>query len=88
MGTACSRKEESIKKRKPKTEQKTKGKATKQLKEENESSEEWVNVEKKGKTTQGTTKEGDKDYIVRVSMSPNLDLERHKNVFLQFVGEI
>jgi cystathionine beta-lyase/cystathionine gamma-synthase len=39
-------------------------------------------------STQGTTKEGDKDYIVRVSMSPNLDLERHKNVFLQFVGEI
>ena len=56
MGTACSRKEESIKKRKPKTEQKTKGKATKQLKAENESSEEWVNVETKGKTTQGTTK--------------------------------
>src|SRR5690606_34751430 len=28
-------------------------------------------------STQGTTKEGDKDYIVRVSVSPNLDLELH-----------
>ena len=39
-------------------------------------------------STQGTTKEGDTDYIVRVSMSPSLDLELHKQVFLQFVGEI
>ena len=39
-------------------------------------------------STQGTTKEGDKDYIVRVSMSPTLDLELHKNVFLKFVREI
>ena len=39
-------------------------------------------------STQGTTKEGDKDYIVRVSMSPKLDLERHKKVFLEFVGDI
>ena len=39
-------------------------------------------------STQGTTKEGDKDYIVRVSMSPNLDLELHKKVFLKFVKEI
>jgi len=39
-------------------------------------------------STQGTTKEGDKDYIVRVSMSPTLDLELHKNVFLKFVEEI
>lgn len=36
-------------------------------------------------STQGTTKEGDKDYIVRVSVSPNVDLERHKKVFLEFV---
>jgi cystathionine beta-lyase/cystathionine gamma-synthase len=36
-------------------------------------------------STQGTTKEGDKDYIARVALSPNLDLERHKKVFLNFV---
>jgi hypothetical protein len=35
-------------------------------------------------STQGTTKEGDKDYIVRVSLSPNMDLEHHKEVFLKF----
>jgi cystathionine beta-lyase/cystathionine gamma-synthase len=39
-------------------------------------------------STQGTTKEGDKDYIVRASLSPNLDLERHKQVFLEFVEQI
>jgi cystathionine beta-lyase/cystathionine gamma-synthase len=39
-------------------------------------------------STQGTTKEDDKDYIARVSISPNLDLERHKKVFLDFVKEI
>ena len=39
-------------------------------------------------STQGTTKEGDKDYIVRVSMSPKLDLERHKKVFFDFVASI
>ncbi len=39
-------------------------------------------------STQGTTKEGDKDYIVRASLSPNLDLERHKKVFLEFVEQI
>jgi len=39
-------------------------------------------------STQGTTKEGDKDYIVRVSISPNLDLELHKKVFLDFVEMI
>ncbi len=39
-------------------------------------------------STQGTTKEGDKDYIVRASLSPNLDLERHKEVFLDFVKSI
>ncbi len=36
-------------------------------------------------STQGTTKEGDKDYIVRASLSGNMDLERHKAVFLDFV---
>jgi len=36
-------------------------------------------------STQGTTKEGDKDYIVRVSVSGNLNLELHKKVFLDFV---
>ena len=37
-------------------------------------------------STQGTTKEGDKDYIVRVAVSANLDLPRHKAVFRDFVG--
>jgi hypothetical protein len=36
-------------------------------------------------STQGTTKEGDKDYIARVALSPSLDLELHKKVFLNFV---
>lgn len=36
-------------------------------------------------STQGTTKEEDKDYIARVSVSPDLDLERHKQVFSDFV---
>jgi len=39
-------------------------------------------------STQGTTKEDDKDYIARVSVSPNLDLERHKAVFKAFVNSI
>ncbi|GAA0892743.1 hypothetical protein GCM10009122_24220 [Fulvivirga kasyanovii] len=39
-------------------------------------------------STQGTTKEGDKDYIARVALSPDLDLERHKEVFLDFVRKI
>ena len=39
-------------------------------------------------STQGTTKEGDKDYIVRVSMSPSLDLEHHKHVFSKFAESI
>lgn len=38
-------------------------------------------------STQGTTKEGDKDYIVRASLSPNMDLEHHKKVFLNFVAK-
>ncbi|WP_300436634.1 PLP-dependent transferase [Christiangramia sp.] len=39
-------------------------------------------------STQGTTKEDDKDYIARVSVSPNLDLELHKKVFADFVAQI
>ncbi len=39
-------------------------------------------------STQGTTKEGDKDYIVRVSVSPDLDMDLHKKVFLEFVAAI
>ncbi len=36
-------------------------------------------------STQGTTKEGDKDYIVRVALSGDMDLEHHKAVFEEFV---
>ena len=39
-------------------------------------------------STQGTTKEGDKDYIARVAVSPDLDLEKHKAVFKSFVEGI
>ena len=39
-------------------------------------------------STQGTTKEGDKDYIARVSLSANMDLERHKEVFREFLKSI
>lgn len=39
-------------------------------------------------STQGTTKEGDKDYIARVALSPDMDLERHKKVFLDFVAKL
>ena len=39
-------------------------------------------------STQGTTKEGDKDYIARVALSPEMDLEQHKKVFLDFVKRI
>lgn len=39
-------------------------------------------------STQGTTKEGDKDYIARVALSPNMDLELQKKVFLDFVKGI
>ncbi|WP_334057712.1 cystathionine beta-synthase [Polaribacter sp. P097] len=39
-------------------------------------------------STQGTTKEGDKDYIVRASLSPDLDLELHKKVFTDFVNSL
>jgi cystathionine beta-lyase/cystathionine gamma-synthase len=39
-------------------------------------------------STQGTTKEGDKDYIARVALSPDLDLDLHKKVFCEFVESI
>jgi len=39
-------------------------------------------------STQGTTKEGDKDYIARVALSGNMDLEKHKQVFTDFVSQI
>lgn len=39
-------------------------------------------------STQGTTKEGDKDYIARVALSPDMDLERHKEIFSNFVNTI
>lgn len=38
-------------------------------------------------STQGTTKEKDKDYIVRVSISPNFDLDAHKSVFTTFCNK-
>jgi len=39
-------------------------------------------------STQGTTKEGDKDYIARVALSANMDLDLHKKVFSEFVEGI
>jgi cystathionine beta-lyase/cystathionine gamma-synthase len=39
-------------------------------------------------STQGTTKEGDKDYIARVALSPNMNLDAHKKVFQEFVESI
>ena len=39
-------------------------------------------------STQGTTKEGDKDYIVRISLSPNMNVSLHKKVFEDFVETI
>ena len=39
-------------------------------------------------STQGTTKEGDKDYIARVALSADMDLKRHKEVFKAFVKSI
>lgn len=39
-------------------------------------------------STQGTTKEGDKDYIARVALSPEMDLELHKKVFASFASAI
>lgn len=39
-------------------------------------------------STQGTTKEGDKDYIARIALSANMDLELHKKIFKDFVEGI
>jgi cystathionine beta-lyase/cystathionine gamma-synthase len=39
-------------------------------------------------STQGTTKEGDKDYIARVALSPDMDLEKHKAVFAEFMNSL
>ena len=39
-------------------------------------------------STQGTTKEGDKDYIVRAALSGNMNLEKHKEVFKKFVESL
>lgn len=39
-------------------------------------------------STQGTTKESDKDYIARVALSPNMDLEHHKEVFSDFIESL
>ena len=39
-------------------------------------------------STQGTTKESDKDYIARVALSPNMDIELHKEVFLNFAKNL
>jgi cystathionine beta-lyase/cystathionine gamma-synthase len=38
-------------------------------------------------STQGTTREGDKDYIARVSLAPEMNMEMHKRVFKEFVEE-
>ena len=35
-------------------------------------------------STQGTTKESDKDYIVRVSVAADFNLEKHQEVFKEF----
>ncbi len=39
-------------------------------------------------STQGTTREDDKDYIARVALSADMDMQRHKEVFLKFVENI
>ena len=39
-------------------------------------------------STQGTTKEGDKDYIARVALSADMNLDLHKKIFLKFVNSI
>ena len=39
-------------------------------------------------STQGTTKEGDKDYIIRASFAPTVDMDKHKQVFREFVSEL
>jgi cystathionine beta-lyase/cystathionine gamma-synthase len=39
-------------------------------------------------STQGTTKEKDKDYIARVSVSPDFNMKKHKEVFMEFIEGI
>lgn len=39
-------------------------------------------------STQGTTKEGDKDYIIRASFSPVVDMKKHKQIFQEFVDQL
>lgn len=39
-------------------------------------------------STQGTTKEKDKDYIARVALSPDMDLDHHKAVFRDFASQL
>ena len=39
-------------------------------------------------STQGTTKETDKDYIARVSISPNLNIIKIKELFMDFVSQL
>jgi len=39
-------------------------------------------------STQGTTKEGDKVYIIRASFSPIVDMDKHKAVFKEFVEDM
>ena len=39
-------------------------------------------------STQGTTKEENKDYIVRVALSPKMDVKRHEEIFEEFIKSI
>ena len=39
-------------------------------------------------STQGTTKEENKDYIVRVALSPDMDVKRHEEIFVEFINSI
>ena len=39
-------------------------------------------------STQGTTKEENKDYIVRVALSPKMDIKRHEEIFVEFIKSI
>ena len=39
-------------------------------------------------STQGTTKEENKDYIVRVALSPKMDVKRHEEIFVEFMKSI
>jgi len=39
-------------------------------------------------STQGTTKEENKDYIVRVALSPEMDVKRHEEIFAEFINSI